>query len=366
MLGEECQQLTFNLICANLTYPITTLIGGCLNLDHLHLVGPIPSLEELATQITAPIPAGPVDIIPGLLPRQGQLVLAGETNIGKSLIALEICSSLVTGEPLWGSLVPTLRARKILYVLGEHYVEVIQRLWQYTKLPMTDNVWLMGPEQLGYDKWLVAQGRPNMVAVDKFKKWADGVDLIVFDPFSAFVTGVDAENDNIQMRLVLDTMSLIAQTVGASCLVLAHQGKPQMDRTGTEHKRKSYAIRGASAIEDAATNIFYMGSASADSLAGHNLPTGVKVFDIICRKFKGLAPDKYTLMRNAETLVHTKLGNRPFVEVQSIDAVAIMKRLQVTFPNSTATECVRMISTIKNISERTIWRYLGKEMDDVT
>ena len=109
---------------------------------------PIPDLEAVGIPITSPIEEGPPDAIPGLLPRRGQLVIAGETDIGKSLVALEICSCLTTGNPLWGELKPTIRARKILYILGEHYLGVIQRLWQLTKLPMNDTVWLLGPEQL--------------------------------------------------------------------------------------------------------------------------------------------------------------------------------------------------------------------------
>lgn len=321
---------------------------------------PVPSLEEIATPITAPITEGPPDIIPGLLPRRGQLVIAGETDIGKSLVALEICSSLITGTPLWGELQPTMQARKILYILGEHYNEVIQRLWAVTKLPMTDQVFLLGPEQVGYDKWLVANGRPNLQSVGKFKKWSEGVDLIVFDPFAAFVTGVDVENDNVQMRLVLDTMSLIAQSSGASCLVLAHQGKPMMDKFGQEHARKSYAIRGASAIEDAATNIFYMGRAEGTSSAASKAGE-MNILALTRRKYKGIAPTEYRLLRDPGTLCHTLLGNRPFVEVQKIAAAAHVARYQSAFPNASFADSIKAVAVFQNVSERTIRRYLGEK-----
>lgn len=320
---------------------------------------PIPSLEEIAKRIIDPIQEGDPDIIPGLLPRRGQLVLAGETDIGKSLVALEICSSLVTGEPLWGELKPTLMARRILYVLGEHYNEVIMRLWQVTKLPMTDQVFIIGPEQLQYDKWLVTKGNPNQIAVDKFLKWSDGVDLIVFDPFAAFVAGVDIENDNVQMRLALDTMSLIAQKSGASCLVLAHQGKPMMDKTGQEHARKSYAIRGASAIEDAATNIFYMGHDVGGSAAAGRVGAE-KIVQLTRRKYKGVAPDSYRLLRDGTTLTHTLLGNRPFVEVQKIATQAKVAKYQAAFPDATFSDCIKAVAAMQDLSESTIRRYLGQ------
>jgi RecA-family ATPase len=317
----------------------------------------IPSLEEIGIPITKPIEEGPPDILPGLLPKRGELVIAGETNIGKTLLALEICSSFITGTPLWGELKPTCQASKILYVLGEHYDEIVRRLWQVTKLPMTDKVIILGPEQLGYDKWLVNKGVPNPISVEKLSRWTEGVDLIVFDPLAAFVTGVDTENDNIQMRLVLDTMSLIAQGSGASVLILAHQGKPMMGKDGQEFGRKSYAIRGASGIEDAATNIFYLGKAEGTSGAAHAVGEH-KVLSLKCRKYKGIAPEEYRLMRNPHTLCHTLLGNRPFTEVRKIDSQAKIGRLQLAFPDMKMSEIIKIMATVENISESTIRRYL--------
>ena len=327
-----------------------------LQIDPSQLL-PIPPLEKIGTQIIAPVMEGPPDIIPGFLPRKGQLVLAGETNVGKSLVALEIVSALVTGGQLWGELPPTVQSKKVLYILGEHYNEVIQRLWQHTRLPMTDQVWLLGPEQLGYDKWLVAQGKPNPMAIAKLTTWAEGADLIIFDPLAAFVTGIDAENDNVQMRLVLDTMSLISQQVGASCIVLAHQGKPMIDRDGKEHSKKSYAIRGASAVEDAATNIFYMNKAEGTSAAAAETKEH-KIFTIRCRKYKGDAPEEYKLMRNPHNLTHTLLGSRPFSEVKRIETQGKIARLMNAYPDLKIGDIIKTIAVTEDISERTIRRYL--------
>ena len=319
----------------------------------------IPPLEEIGTPIIAPIEDGPPDVIPGLLPKRGQLVIAGPTDVGKSLIALEICSALSTGTKLWGELNPTIVARKILYVLGEHYNEVIQRLWAVTKLPMTEHVYLVGPDKMGYDKWLVAKGAPNPQAIDKMKRWADGCDLVVFDPFSAFVSGVDAENDNVQMRLALDQMSLVAQTAGASCIVLAHMGKPSMNpMTGKESNRKSYAIRGASAIEDAATNIFYMSRIEGEDDEGRMLPAGQKAFELRNRKYKGIAPPKYTLLRDDINLTHSALGNRPYHEVMQLDTVAKVTRLQNAMPQLSMKEAIQAVAAMTGKTEETIQRWI--------
>lgn len=318
-------------------------------------VAKIPALEEVGVSILAPIAPGPADIIPGFLPSKGQMILAGETNVGKSLVALETVSALTTGNPLWGGIAPTVKAKKILYLLGEHYVEVIQRLHQKTGLPMTDKVYIVGPEQMSFDKWLVVSGRPNPSAITRYTRWAEGCDLIVFDPLSAFACGSDIENDNAQMRLLLDTMSLIAQNAGAASMILAHQGKPQMDNYGKEHKRRSYAIRGASAIEDAATNIFYMGRGEAgDIKSGDGVP-----IEITTRKYKGEAPTEYQLLRDPTTLTHTLRGGRPYSEILKIAARTKIARLQETFPDYNYRTCIKIVAAMDGVSEETIKRHLG-------
>ena len=318
---------------------------------------PIPALEDIAIRLTDSIKEGPADLIPGLLPRQGELCIAGETNVGKSLMALEICSSLITEMPLWGELVPTQKVRKILYVLGEHYNEVIQRLALHTGLPFSDQIFLLGPDQLNYDKWLVTSAQPNLHAINKFKRWAEGVDLIVFDPFASFLCGEGAENDNIGARLALDSMNLIAQSVGASCLILAHQGKPQMDPYGKEQVRKTYAIRGASGIEDAATNIFYMGRGKGESDAAQQAADR-QIYDLTCRKYKGIAPDKYRLLRDPSRLTHTLLGNRPFVEVRKLAMEGDVSRLMFKLGVDKA-KAIEIVAAWRGCDERTVRHALG-------
>ena len=329
-----------------------------MTFDHLQLSGPIPSLDSIAIPINSPVPDGPPDIIPGLLPMRGGLVIAGATNQGKTLISLEMCSALIHGTPLWGELSPVRTIKRVLYILGEHNTDVLQRLALKTQLPMSAGVLLLGPEQLKWDKWLVTGGKINVVAFEKFSVWAQGADLIIWDPLSAFLSGQDAENDNVQMRLVLQTMNDIAYSVGAACIILAHQGKPQMDQFGKEHSRKSYAIRGASAIEDAATNIFYLDRANGESEAAAKA-TGGQIFSLINRKYKGEAPPDYRLLRDPSTLTHTLLGNRPFVEVQRIATQSALGKMQASFPDKKVGELIKILAVVKDVSEQTIRRHLG-------
>ena len=325
------------------------------------LTEPVPSLEELATRLLDPIPEGPEELIPGLIPRNQEVLISGQTNIGKSLSALEIVSSLVTGLPLWGALQPMSLISKVLYVLGEHHIEVIQKLHRKTELPMTEKVYILGPQELGFDKWLVSQGRPNLLAVEKFKRWGEGCDFIVFDPLSAFCTGVDTENDNIQMRLVLDTISLIAQSSGASYLVLAHQGKPMMDQFGREQTRKTYATRGASATEDAATNVFYLGKSDGPIMG---VARESMVLDLVCRKFKGETPPDRKLLRDPKTLTHTVLGNNAYKEVQKFDYNAKLARIQVENPNFDFRTALRILASVEGIPVETLKKRIGLTIAD--
>lgn len=318
---------------------------------------PAPPLQDVAIHLDDPIQDGPDEVFKGLLPIGSELLISGETNIGKSLLALEILSSFTTGEPLWGELQPSFRAKRVLYVLAEHHDAVIQKLWRKTKLPLAGEVFLLGPEALGFDKWLVSKGTPNVQAVGKFKKWAEGCDLIIWDPLAAFVTGEVVEQDNVTMRLLLDTMGLICQASGASCLVLGHQGKPQMDSYGKEHARKSYATRGASGTEDAAENIFYMGKSDADDPS--QKATSGQIYELRLRKYKGEAPSEYRLLRDPETLTHRLLGNRPYSEVQKIALQAKVARIQAHNSNINYRTAVSLVAAIEGLPEETVKRHLG-------
>lgn len=310
----------------------------------------------MAGKLDDPIPDGPALIFEGLLPRGSEVVIAGETNVGKSLLSLELLSSFSTGEPLWGQIRPSHIATRILYVLGEHNNSVIQRLWQKTKLPIGCEVFLLGPEALGFDRWLVAKGQPNLIAIGKLQKWADKCDLIVWDPLSAFLSGEGGESDNVTMRCVLDTMNLISSSSGASCIVLAHQGKPTMDQFGAEHRRKTYAIRGASAIEDAATSVFYLNRAEPGDSAAQI--TNGALFELVQRKFKGDAPEKFQLLRNPDTLTHTLITRNPYEEALKFDANAKIGRIQAALGYDYKTS-VKIVAASEGVTEATLQRRLG-------
>lgn len=318
------------------------------------LTGPIPKLEDIAILLNSPIEETTPDILPGLLPRNGGCLITGETNVGKSLVSLEIVSSYVTGKPLWGQIKPTTTAKKVVYVLGEHHNGVIQRLWQRTQLPITNQVWLLGPEQMSYDRWLVNSGKPNIPSIDKFKRWCEGADLVVWDPLSAFVCGADGlENDSVTMRLVIDSINLISATVGATSLILSHMGKPMIDQFGKEHGRTKYATRGTSATEDAATSVFYLNKDREDGR-----------YELITRKYKGDAQASYQLLRSKETLTHSLLENNGYIESKRLDARNRIGRLMTSHPNFTYRTAASILASLDGVPQDTMRRWLGITSDD--
>ena len=218
-----------------------------------------------------------------------------------SLTAIEIGSSLLTGEPLWGFITPTRKLDRIAYVLGEHTCGVVQALFHHTRLPHAGDFRLIGPEHLHPYKCLVQNGQQQLAAVDRMMKWTEGAGLIVFDPLGGFVQGNGAENDNSSMRTLIDSMTLVAEKQGAACLILAHQGKPRIDESGQEVRRTIYATRGASAVEDALTTIFYLRKSTLVKQQGN-----VEKFELYARKRKGITTTEvFKLHRDPETLRHT-------------------------------------------------------------
>lgn len=255
-----------------------------------------------------PLPSETPELIPGLLPESGTAGIVGETDTGKSLIACEIGSSLLTGEPLWGSIVPARKIDKIVYILGEHTCQTIQGLFHRTKLPHAGKFHLIGPEHLHPYKALVIGGVQQGVAVDRLCKWTEGAGLIVFDPLGGFAQGLNTENDSASMRTLIDSMSLIATKTGAACLILSHMGKPKMDDAGNEVRRQSYAMRGSSAQEDALTHVFYLRKA----MQVKQQHADAERFDLSIRKFKGNpSSEVFRLQRDGETKRNTLINAKP-------------------------------------------------------
>ena len=312
-----------------------------------------------------PLPTETPELIPGLLPEYGTAAIVGETNTGKSLIAIEMASALLTGESLWGGIKPTRTINKVMYILGEHTCSTLQGLYHRTQLPHTGGFYLIGPEHLHPYKALVIGGVQQQIAVDRLSKWCEGSQLIVFDPLAGFVQGQSAENDNATMRTLIDSMSLIASRTGAVSLVLHHAGKPRMDEAGQEVRRTVYASRGASAIEDAFTHVFYLRKALSVKQSGD-----VEKFDLAIRKFKGNpSTDVFKLERDPETKRNRLLSAKPLGKggptlEEKLELAAKIQRIRENNPKFDMDTAIKLVADTEGYSKATVERWIGAIVND--
>jgi hypothetical protein len=333
-------------------------------LDRMALEGSYKALEHEHRMIYDPLPAEAPELIPGILPVSGNSAIVGMTNTGKSLLALEICSSLLSGQPLWGAIQPNKTLKRIVYILGEHTCETIQGLYHRTQLPKEGDFRLIGPEHLHPYKALVIGGVAQQTAIDRLVKWTAGAELIVFDPLAGFIQGLGAEQDNAAMRTLIDSIGYIATANGAACLILSHMGKPRMDDQGNESIRTSYAMRGASAQEDALTHVFYL-----TKQLSIKERQSTELFNLISRKVKGVETSKvYTLERDPTTVRNTLIGDRKTRAYPTVaDKMALVGKisnLRAAKPNYNEDTLLECVAATEGLTPTTIRRWLKNLMAD--
>jgi hypothetical protein len=246
-----------------------------------------------------PISADADELFPGIIPQHGATGIFSEKELGKTLISAEIQHSALTGEPLWGHILPKHVVTRAVHFLGEHHSYMLQQLIQNKlKFPASDNMRIFGPEHLGERRILISNGIRRNIAVDTYKKCAEGAGLVVFDPIGSFIQGdANAENDNSSMRQLVMAMTEIASENGAACLILGHKGKPMYTPEGRKIERDKYAARGASATEDSLASVLYLSRVGKDD----------SLYELTPIHFKGHKVPPMKLHRSRETLRHTLL-----------------------------------------------------------
>jgi len=292
----------------------------------------------------------PPELIPGVLPAEGVTLISGPTNVGKSLLAIEIVSALtVEGQRLWATLTPKNTIRDVVYLLGEHTAGTVHRLYKRTALPMGRHARIIGPEHLPVPRHVIVRGEPNSEVIEQYQALVKDADLIVVDSVSAFISGANSENDNAAIRNLVDQFQRLGIENNAPVLVLGHHGKPTKDPDGKEVARTSYASRGASSAEDACTTVFYL-----------TYQKEGEVYQLACRKQKGSTiPEKRLLLRNAATLVHKELtSNRPNKEAERIKFREKYDLAAKSGENKTT--ILRVLAAVDGISEKTAWNHLGE------
>jgi archaellum biogenesis ATPase FlaH len=197
----------------------------------------IESSDLFAAEFKTPDPV----IAGGILPEGGGLILAGESGQGKSLMRLELALHMALALECWGLAIPI--QRRIFIVQFEN--TLAEERFRLGK--MLHGLRMDGPQLKDRLAFSDPTIRFDLGIKGDRKKASDLIkrseaDVIVWDPLSSLHS--KNENDNVEIRAVLDTITWINRQTGSSSIVIHHFGKPDPDR-GIEHR-----TRGASSIRD--------------------------------------------------------------------------------------------------------------------
>jgi AAA domain-containing protein len=216
--------------------PITLLDGPAM-------AKPLPALEYLVREI-------------GLVAGGGAPHLfAGYGFTGKTLTLQAMALSLASGSALWSAY--SVGKRRVVHVDLEQGERLTVR--RYQRLADAMNVDLGG---LG-DALALAVMPPITLAEQHKSAWRtlmSGRDLVVIDSLRAATGGQDENSSDI--RSGLDLLGHISEETGCRPAVILHARKPSEDAPAGR-----YAIRGSSAIYDAADSAYVYGAAKGEPIA---------------------------------------------------------------------------------------------------
>ncbi len=200
----------------------------------------------------------PIDwVFDNVLPRRACGCITGPGAVGKSMAALTLTISAITGKTLFPAFTPS-RPMRVIALFGEDPVEqVAKRLLAigavHEDKVLRDELDSAIVDRLGL---LCAQAEPltqlrNNVVVptafyQRLSHEARTADLIIIDPLSKF-HGLPSENDNALVSQFMNLLQGWANVNGAAVLFCHHFSKEAV-RDRTSHLQ--VAPRGASAFID--------------------------------------------------------------------------------------------------------------------
>lgn len=192
----------------------------------------------------------PPVLINGVLPGEGGMLLAGESEIGKSLMRAEWSVLLACGLSVYGMVTPN--AQTVIVFQTENSLstekERIQRLMAGHGIESVHN--RIHYARLTWERSLLNKSfREN--ATEQIK--GVGASLCFWDPLISFLPSNVSENNNVAMRAVLDNISYINRLCNCAAIVIDHFGQPSSDPKAEIPLK--YRIRGASAKRDWADSI---------------------------------------------------------------------------------------------------------------
>jgi len=186
---------------------------------------PIPSSVDSAPYfVFSQRYARPIEwLVPGLIPLGKVTLLVGDPGIGKSLLAVDLAARVTRGEAVPPDVEERAPAR-VLYLAGDGETEDI--LPERLSVFGADLARVAGIEDPDADDRPVSEIKMLSLARDldrlheTLRRWTE-CRLIVIDPVSAFVEGIDP-NSNMDVRRLLTRLATIARRYNAAVLVISH------------------------------------------------------------------------------------------------------------------------------------------------
>jgi DNA primase catalytic core len=175
----------------------------------------------------------------GILPQGGGMILAGESGEGKSLVRTELAIHLVMGWDLWGMEIPTARRVFIFQFENTEATESYRLKKMLYGLGITNF-----PDRLSFSDTTIrldfGKERDRAKAMEIIRE--SKAEVVIYDPLTSLHS--INENDNVQMRKILDNITEINRNLGTTATIVHHFGKP------TENSPTAHRTRGASSIRD--------------------------------------------------------------------------------------------------------------------
>lgn len=180
------------------------------------------SHTEQASKSLDEVPA----LIDGLLPRRGLSMLYGDSNTGKSLVALLLCSCVASGEPFGGHEVETPGVTVFVAMEGGGglHKRVRALAQQYPNRNCDRMIYLTERYSLFEDPTSANGAKALLDELRDIQKHVGHIDLLVIDMLAIAASGAN-ENSGEDMSKILDRLEKIEQDLTCHVLMLHHTGK---------------------------------------------------------------------------------------------------------------------------------------------
>ncbi|MGV8080017.1 MAG: AAA family ATPase [Syntrophales bacterium] len=286
-------------------------------------------------------------LIKGLLEKGGSLLIVGQAGIGKSLMTLNIALNLGSAQEdgrLWGIFdIP--KSVKTIIVQSENGIYHLKN--RVKRMAKGNQQYEKAFEKISFASIRNDCRVTGDLRDQRFKDMLidltikTGSRLLIIDPFISFHN--QNENDNAEIRKVLDSLTEVCDITKSSCILIHHTGKTSAD--------KLFAARGASSIADWASNILLLGQSEVD---GEKL---IEVNHVKSRNFRRQPP---FILKLTSELDFVRASND---EEKRVDIVVkVLKDMGGTV--GTQTEFAKAIMKKETISESSAYRMIKKAVKE--